>query len=378
MVKPCKTGVIIVYLSVKMERETNDSPRSPGNAPEPWKTPNVTEAGSGRDNASKKIKPLPLKGAVATEAEPVKQTSTVEAWQRLVKDDEAARNEETMDDPTDQAMDFPLSKDALPPVSAPPLEKWTHDEGDGSVWPTESNVALPAVEVAKPTIAEADTVEDREPADWLKPETTSRAANRLSSERMASTPLADLLALPAAVAASRILAEKYPRATAAETPIDDNRLIELARTIKVDGIPLHQIYESRQIDKAGLHAVVSAHLRGENVEKQLTREIVEKQKSFERDPYIRRRSGSMNNLRSAVGQVSGALMATGSGLAQRSQRLASKVGRTVVSATRRGSGGSSSGPASVSVGSSGNKWLSIVAIVIIYGLILLLWFTRPR
>lgn len=75
-------------------------------------------------------------------------------------------------------------------------------------------------------------------------------------------------------------------------------LLELSAKTLVDGSTLRQAYETNLITEKGLRRILIEHLRGGDDKKALRRELLERDKDFERDPVLRdkpRQSQSGNN-----------------------------------------------------------------------------------
>jgi hypothetical protein len=70
-------------------------------------------------------------------------------------------------------------------------------------------------------------------------------------------------------------------------------VLKVAGGIKVEGNSLRQIYESHLVGEKGLRRVVAEYLRGGNFRKALKRELVEREKDFERDPKLRDQASSL-------------------------------------------------------------------------------------
>ncbi len=66
-------------------------------------------------------------------------------------------------------------------------------------------------------------------------------------------------------------------------------LLELSSKITVEGTTLRQAYETNLIGERALRRIVAEHLRGGDVSRALSREIVEHQIDYERDPVLRDR-----------------------------------------------------------------------------------------
>lgn len=64
-------------------------------------------------------------------------------------------------------------------------------------------------------------------------------------------------------------------------------LLELSAKTVVDGTTLRQVYETNLITEKGLRRVLIEHLRGGDIKRALKRELIEREKDFERDPIMR-------------------------------------------------------------------------------------------
>jgi len=69
--------------------------------------------------------------------------------------------------------------------------------------------------------------------------------------------------------------------------MDIQELLQVASEIPSGESTLKTVYEDHLIGEKGLRRVVAEYLRGENHQKALSRELVEREKDFERDPYLR-------------------------------------------------------------------------------------------
>lgn len=67
-------------------------------------------------------------------------------------------------------------------------------------------------------------------------------------------------------------------------------LLEKAADISVGATNLRRVYETNLVSEQGLRRLMVAHERGEDVQRMLRQELVEKESSFERDPRMRNRS----------------------------------------------------------------------------------------
>lgn len=248
------------------------------------------------------------------------------------------------------AMAFPTERiqtpdtDDRPPNMPPPIQSWMGES---------SPAAKPAAADIVPLATAAATVEQRQSRPhegWLRGDT---AATTPTAEVLAAQPLTELLAAPAAAVALKTGAESMT------TP----RMLELARTIVIDGTPLSEYYNAKQVDEAGLRAVIEAYLRGGDAAAQLQQEIVDKQIQFERDPYSRKhhRDEPQSRLRSVSGRVAdaaGAVVKTaGSVAGKASQSLAQ---------------GAKQAKHTAHDGSEARQWVGIGAVVVIWAIILML------
>lgn len=71
-------------------------------------------------------------------------------------------------------------------------------------------------------------------------------------------------------------------------------LMKVAGAIKIEGNSLKQIYEAHLLGEKGLRRVVAEYLRGGNYIKALKRELLEREKDFERDPKLRDQASSQS------------------------------------------------------------------------------------
>lgn len=265
-----------------------------------------------------------------------------------------------------------------PPDMPPPIAPWIGGGRPNEQTPVGANVVPLAAAAAVvgerwssgPGQAEAVRQQTQPKAEWLQADTL--AAGTPAAERLASQPLTELLAVPAAAvalktAAASPSAERAPIAAGPnqETAMSKDQLMDMARIIMVDGVPLSETYQSKQIDDEGLRAIVETYLRGGDIKRQLQAEMVERQKQFERDPFNRKRS--RGPLRDTLSGVSSKVAdATGS-LAKSASAVAGKAGKSLA-------GGSKQVQHKVNDGSEARQWAGIGAVVVIWAVILWLVF----
>ena len=100
-----------------------------------------------------------------------------------------------------------------------------------------------------------------------------------------------LLAVPLQVAAERA-PEKYrapgklPLQKRVER-MEQKELLEVGEKIIIDGTSARSIYEAKRITESGLRHLVGEYLSGGDLKRALARELVVKELSFERDPFLR-------------------------------------------------------------------------------------------
>lgn len=245
-----------------------------------------------------------------------------------------------------------------PPTSPPPLTAWMQSGGESR----PSGLAVPAgVETAyertKPS------------ADWTHSELSKNSNAGLSAERLSSAPVEELIALPAGATANSF--RKAPEKSAdsvqakAETKPDKAEMEHLAKTIKIDGVSLQEIFDSKQIDREGLQAIIQTYLRGGDIRKHLNQEIIEKQKQYERDPMNRKRSDGQ--LSGKVSKASTILATKSADFAKTAQQAAGKAGKSIAKNAKQAQ-------TKLADRSDAQLWAGIAAIVVIYATILLLLF----
>ncbi len=72
-----------------------------------------------------------------------------------------------------------------------------------------------------------------------------------------------------------------------EHSMQRSELLDLARTIRVDGVSVYEIFTARRIDEEGLRRIIVAYLRGDELRQLITNEVIRQQMRFERDPHLR-------------------------------------------------------------------------------------------
>jgi hypothetical protein len=157
-----------------------------------------------------------------------------------------------------------------------------------------------------------------------------------------------------------------------EKPVSEmgrSELLKIAKSINIDGVKLKEVFAAKRIDQEGLRAVVETYLRGGDVKRQLTEEVVAKEQSFERDPLLRhQRPGRLNALASGVtGSARDLIQEHGSQLVASSQKSAKKATRVLAS-------GAKQAQHEIIDNSNAMDWLSFTAIVIVWSLIVFLLF----
>jgi len=164
-----------------------------------------------------------------------------------------------------------------------------------------------------------------------------------------------------------------------ERQLGSREVLRLAKDIKIDGIPLKEIYKAKRIDEAGMRAVVDTYLQGGDVRQQLAEEVTVKERSYERDPVFRHNrqangererhtasgSTSSNNSDSVGGSLGQTLGHTLGAVASTTQKTAQTAGKAIAS-------GAKTAQRDLIDNSNTTDWLSITAVVILYSIILIL------
>ena len=166
----------------------------------------------------------------------------------------------------------------------------------------------------------------------------------------------------------------------AERRLGKRELMRFAKDIKIDGIPLKEIYKAKKIDEIGLQSVVDTYLRGGDVRQQLAEEIVVKERSYERDPVLRHQrltgesklSGRSRANRHGRGYSHGS---AGQTVSQALGAVAASTSSTARSAGRAIASGAKTAQRDIIDNSNTTDWLSITAVVVLYSVILLLLLT---
>jgi ElaB/YqjD/DUF883 family membrane-anchored ribosome-binding protein len=79
---------------------------------------------------------------------------------------------------------------------------------------------------------------------------------------------------------------ELPRDTV-EHALKRSELLDLARSIRVDGVSVYEMFTAKRIDEEGLRKIIVAYLRGENLRQLIAGEVIRQQMKFERDPQLR-------------------------------------------------------------------------------------------
>lgn len=267
-------------------------------------------------------------------------------------------------------------------------------EANGGPLEAQTLHEYPAAESGRPVIVPSRV--ETTPAGVRRPERLVGAAvSVIALERLRPDLRPKAVPRPAALAAERLMvrevakpavlpAAERPVPSSPEAPADirmnDRELLQTAKSIRIEGVSLKDIFEARRIDKEGLRQVVAVFLRGGNYREQLRREITAKEMSFERDPLFRHnRRSAEDNGKTASAEKPGALKRglaaaqenlgpTGARLAQAAQSTAGKAGKAVASGTKQAT------DKLVERGDN-EMWYGITAIVIVYSIIVLLFIT---
>jgi len=127
-----------------------------------------------------------------------------------------------------------------------------------------------------------------------------------------SMPLtAETMPLPAATAEAPVPAKQPTAAELAlsrseyagivpfNTPteqLSSNELKAIAEKVVVDHVSLKEMYEAQQFDEKGLRRIVNEFLRGGDVQRAITNEVIRKDKAFELDPRLRHQAAASDSV----------------------------------------------------------------------------------
>ncbi len=99
--------------------------------------------------------------------------------------------------------------------------------------------------------------------------------------------------------------ESNPERPTVEHNLERSELLDVARSIRVDGVSIYEMFTARRIDEAGLRHIITEYLRGNDLRDVIASEIIRQQLKFERDPQLRDTPVSGTKRDSAKKAVSG-------------------------------------------------------------------------
>jgi uncharacterized membrane protein YgcG len=214
-----------------------------------------------------------------------------------------------------------------------------------------------------------------------------RAINRPALER-AEVPPSIKLAAAKAAESMIIKIPEAVRGARSERQLSRRELMRMSKDIKIDGIPLKEIYKAHRIDEAGLASVVDTYLKGGDVRQQLAQEVTVKEQRYERDPVFRdQRSDAGERERRATAGASSSVgsgggNSRGGGGSSVAQTIGSTLGAVAASTenTARSAGRAIASSAKTAQrdiidNSNSSDWASITAVVVLYSIILVLLLT---
>lgn len=73
-----------------------------------------------------------------------------------------------------------------------------------------------------------------------------------------------------------------------EIRMDPRELLEVADSIRVEGVSLADMFHAERIDEEGLRRIIGEFLKGQRIEKTISEEVLRQQMRFERDPQMRK------------------------------------------------------------------------------------------
>ena len=71
------------------------------------------------------------------------------------------------------------------------------------------------------------------------------------------------------------------------TSMGMDELLEVAESVRIDGVSIAEMFRAERIDEEGLHRIISDFLRGRRIERAVAEEVLRQQMRFERDPQLR-------------------------------------------------------------------------------------------
>lgn len=256
-----------------------------------------------------------------------------------------------------------------PQLEAQPMHNYPAQESARTtVQPVSVEIHRPAEAAARPepraaAVVAFERIRPRGPAESAPVPAAARMAAAKATEAMTRSVRA-----PEAVEAAGARPERQ---------LGKHELMKIAKDIKVDGVSLKDVYSANRIDEEGLRAVVDAYLRGGDVRQQLSREVIAKEQSFERDPRVRhhrisasqgrkeRSSKAGEAIGKAWGHTKEIVGEQGSKLAVSSQKTAKKASKVVAK-------GAKQAQHELIDNSSTTGWLLITGVVVVYSIILLI------
>jgi hypothetical protein len=223
-----------------------------------------------------------------------------------------------------------------------------------------------------------------------------RARQQKEHDEPPKAPVPHAVKVAAGVAIEKAVRQKErpeampaPEAAKAEYRLGKAELMRVAKDVKVDGIRLKDVFEVGRIDEEGLRAVVAVYLRGGDVRKQLTKELVVKERSYERDPSLRHmraqeakedKTGSASS-RETVGLLQGLGLAPSRTSTSTQSALQDRAGQFTATAQQAAkiAGDAVSRGAKVVQrdlidNSNTSDWIGITAVVVLWSVILVLLF----
>lgn len=69
--------------------------------------------------------------------------------------------------------------------------------------------------------------------------------------------------------------------------MDPREILEVADSIRVEGVTLADMFHAERIDEEGLRRIIGEFLKGQRIEKVISEEVLRQQMRFERDPQLR-------------------------------------------------------------------------------------------
>jgi hypothetical protein len=130
--------------------------------------------------------------------------------------------------------------------------------------PAQINTAETAAEMPPPVASTSDVLAEKLP----EPAFANQAEQPLRQPELAPT-------------------ERNPGQQTVEHALQRSELLGLAKSIRVDGVSVYEMFTAKRIDEEGLRRIIVSYLRGDELRQMIAGEVIRQQMKFERDPSLR-------------------------------------------------------------------------------------------